>query len=39
MAESPVNGPALLSTDGKAAAEIQQDVGVDVSGGGAGLGQ
>ena len=28
------NGPPPLPTDGKIAAEIQQDVGVDVRGGG-----
>ena len=31
---SAANGPPLLPTDGKAAAEIHQVVGVDASGGG-----
>ena len=33
-AAAPVNGPAVLPTDGKGGADIQQDVGVDVTGGG-----
>ena len=33
-AASAANGPPLLPTDGKAAAEIHQVVGVDASGGG-----
>ena len=32
-----MNGPALLPTDDKGGPEIQHDVGLDVTGGGAGL--
>ena len=31
-AGAAVNGPALLPTDGKGGAEIQPDVGVDITG-------